>query len=263
MYEDLAGTLSNYLVNKYQPEYNELGLGICNMIISKPLVAKLGEQLFRSSATANWKEKTISTEIHSVNSDGQKVLEHAKCDVRLFDRHASYLEWKRVSYLIERAISSLHQKAESGKAHRMQRGIVYRLFSQIIEYDDNFKGIEEVILDSEQYEATARVKFRVTPGNFFQNPFWIDAIGHLTGFVLYAADSSDPNEQIFVNTGWESGRYLKALLPGVEYRTYVKMQPLEGSIWAGDVYLFDGDQIVAVLGCLKVCFLVHNLFFML
>lgn len=130
--------------------------------------------------------------------------------------------------------------------------MVYKLFSALVDYDVNYKSIEEVILDSEHYEATALVKFQAPPGNFYHNPFWIDSLGHLSGFVMNANDATDSKNQVFVNHGWDSMRCLKEFSSDVTYRTYVRMQPWQNSIWAGDVYIFDGDDIIGVFGGVKV-----------
>ncbi|GCB19650.1 conidial yellow pigment biosynthesis polyketide synthase [Aspergillus awamori] len=251
LYADISQTLAEYLIKKYKPEYDGLGLDVCEVTVPRPLIAKGGQQLFRVSATADWAEKKTTLQIYSVTAEGKKTADHATCTVRFFDCAAAEAEWKRVSYLVKRSIDRLHDIAENGDAHRLGRGMVYKLFAALVDYDDNFKSIREVILDSEQHEATARVKFQAPQGNFHRNPFWIDSFGHLSGFIMNASDATDSKNQVFVNHGWDSMRCLKKFSPDVTYRTYVRMQPWKDSIWAGDVYVFDGDDIVAVYGAVK------------
>ena len=222
-------------------------------MVPKPLIAKGGKQLFRVSATANWADEIAKMRVWSVTLEGKKILDHASCTIKFFDTSAAELEWKRSAYLIKRSIEHLKESTETGQAHRMKRGMVYKLFSALVEYDENYKSIQEVILDSDQHEATALVKFQAPPGNFHRNPFWIDSIGHLSGFIMNASDATDSKNTVYVNHGWESMRCLKKFDPNVTYRTYVRMQPWQNSIYAGDVYLFDGDDIVAVYGGVQVC----------
>ncbi|CAG8363432.1 unnamed protein product [Penicillium nalgiovense] len=251
LYADIAQTLGEYLVQNYKPEWKDRGFDVCNVVVPKPLIAKGGKQLFRVSATANWAEENAKVQVWSVTPEGKKILDHATCDIKFFDPSAYELEWKRSSYLIKRSIEHLQESTISGQAHRMKRGMVYKLFASLVDYDDNYKSIREVILDSEQHEATALVKFEAPPGNFHRNPFWIDSIGHLSGFIMNASDNTDSKNQVFVNHGWDSMRCLKKFDPSVTYRTYVRMQPWKDSIWAGDVYMFEGDDIVAVYGGVK------------
>jgi naphtho-gamma-pyrone polyketide synthase len=240
-------------VEKYKPEWKDRGFNVCDVVVPKPLIAKGGKQLFRVSATANWPEESAQMQVWSVTPEGKKILDHASCTIKFFDTSVAELEWKRSAYLIKRSIEHLKESTETGQAHRMKRGMVYKLFSALVEYDENYKSIQEVILDSDQHEATALVKFQAPPGNFHRNPFWIDSIGHLSGFIMNASDATDSKNLVYVNHGWDSMRCLKKFDPNVTYRTYVRMQPWQNSIYAGDVYLFDGDDIVAVYGGVQVC----------
>ncbi|KAJ5512187.1 Acyl transferase/acyl hydrolase/lysophospholipase [Penicillium fimorum] len=251
LYADIAQTLGGFLVQNYKPEWKDRGFDICNVVVPKPLIAKGGKQLFRVSATANWAEESAKVQVWSVTPEGKKILDHATCNIKFFDPIPYQLEWKRSSYLIKRSIEHLQESTISGQAHRLKRGMVYKLWASLVDYDENYKSIREVILDSEQHEATALVKFAAPPGNYHRNPFWIDAIGHLSGFIMNASDNTDSKNQVFVNHGWDSMRCLKKFDPSVTYRTYVRMQPWKDTIWAGDVYMFEGDDIVAVYGGVK------------
>ncbi|KAJ5609421.1 hypothetical protein N7528_009988 [Penicillium herquei] len=251
LYADIAQTLGDFLVEKYRPDFKGRGYDVCDVVVPKPLIAKGGKQLFRVSATANWADEKAQVQVWSVTNEGKKILDHASCTIKFFDTKAAEAEWKRHTYLIKRSIEHLQESTESGDAHRMKRGMIYKLFSSLVDYDENYKSIREVILDSEQHEATALVKFAAPAGNFHRNPFWIDSIGHLSGFIMNASDRVDSKDQVFVNHGWDSMRCLGKFDPNVTYRTYVRMQPWKDSIYAGDVYLFDGDNIVAVYGGVK------------
>ncbi|KAL5338099.1 hypothetical protein BJX70DRAFT_217015 [Aspergillus crustosus] len=251
LYADIAQTLAEFLIGKYKPELKDLGLDVCNVVVSKPLIAKTGKELFRVSATANWTDKCASIQVYSVTPEGKKIMDHAQCEVKFFDCATSGLEWKRSSYLVKRSIELLEQSSLRGGAHRLQKGMIYKLFSSLVDYDQNYQSIREVILDSESHEATALVRFQAPTANFHRNPFWIDSFGHLSGFIMNASDGTDSRNQVFVNHGWDSMRCLKKFSPDVTYRTYVRMQPWQDSIWAGDVYIFEGDDIIALYGGVK------------
>ncbi|KAL4815331.1 conidial yellow pigment biosynthesis polyketide synthase [Aspergillus spinulosporus] len=251
LYADSAQTLAEYLIEKYKPELKGSGLDVCNVTVPKPLIAKTGKEQFRVSATANWVDKRVSVQVYSVTPEGKKLIDHAHCEVSLFDCMAADIEWKRSSYLIKRSIELLENSALKGDAHRLRRGMVYKLFSALVDYDENYQSIREVILDSENHEATALVKFQAPQAKFHRNPYWIDSFGHLSGFIMNASDGTDSKSQVFVNHGWDSMRCLKKFSADVTYRTYVRMQPWRDSIWAGNVYIFEGDDIIAVFGGVK------------
>ncbi|KAL4793422.1 conidial yellow pigment biosynthesis polyketide synthase [Aspergillus venezuelensis] len=250
LYADIAQTLAEYLIDKYKPELKGSGLDVCNVTVSKPLIAKTGKEQFRVSMTANWTNKSAKVQIWSVTPES-KIIDHAQCEVKFFDCAVAESEWKRSSYLIKRSIELLEASAIKGDAHRLRRGMVYKLFAALVDYDENYQNIREVILDSEQHEATALVKLQEPPAKFHRCPFWIDSFGHLSGFIMNASDGTDSKNQVFVNHGWDSMRCLKQFEAGVTYRSYVRMQPWRDSIWAGDVYIFEGDDIVAVFGGVK------------
>jgi naphtho-gamma-pyrone polyketide synthase len=159
------------LIENYNPELRGSGLDVCDMAVPKPLIAKSeGPQLFRATATADWTEKKAIIQIYSVNSDGKKTTDHASCLVKFSDCSVWEEDWKRHSYLIKRSIERLQKSVEEGQSHRMHRGMFYKLFGSIVGYGDDYRSVEEVILDSEEYEATARLKFQAKSGNFHRNP---------------------------------------------------------------------------------------------
>lgn len=255
LYADIAQTLAEYLVDNFKPELKGFGLDVADMLVPKPLIYKnAGPQLLRISAAAEWSTKQVSLQFYSVNSEGKKIADHATCVVKLFDCDAAREEWKRNSYLIRRSIDRLVKNAAEGESHKLGRGMAYKLFGALVDYGDNYKSMREVILDSENYEATARVQFQAEPANFHRNPFWIDSIGHLTGFTMNANDATDSANYVYVNHGWDSMRCLKKFSAKSTYRNYVRMQPWQGTIYSGDVYVFEEDEIIAVYGGVKVSY---------
>ena len=114
--------------------------------------------------------------------------------------------------------------------------------------------MKEVILNSAQFEATAKVQFQTTEReeNHYFSHYWVDSLGHLAGFVMNANDGIDTRRQVFVNHGWDSMRCAIRFSRDKTYRSYVRMQNVGGTMYAGDTYIFDGDIIVAVYQGVKV-----------
>ncbi|KAL4977058.1 hypothetical protein BDW66DRAFT_150376 [Aspergillus desertorum] len=168
---------------------------------------------------------------------GHKVNGAALCPSSLYADIAQTL----AEYLIEKYKPKLKGSGldvcncRKGDAHRLRQGMVYKLFSALVDYGKNYQSIREVILDSEHHEATALVKFQAAQANFHRNPYWIDSFGHLSGFIMNASDATDSKNQVFVNHGWDSMRCLKKFSVDATYRTYI----------------FEGDNIIAVYGGVK------------
>jgi naphtho-gamma-pyrone polyketide synthase len=224
------------------------------MVVSKPLIATGTSQFFRASATADWSSRTIFVSYFSVSPEGKKTDNHAHCTVKLGDQEAWLKEWSRLTYLIKSRIETLQSGVTDGRTHLIKKRMAYKLFSSVVEYDTKYQGMQEVLLDSEHLEASAKVAFQTTEedGKFCFNPFWIDSLGHLAGFVMNGNDFVDSKVQVFVNHGWDSMRCAQDFSPSKQYRTYVRMQNIGGTMHSGDVYIFDEDVVVGVYQGVKV-----------
>ena len=219
------------------------------MVIEKPLIAKgQGTQLFRATITADWNTSSAIVTYYSVTPDGRKTVDHAKCTVEYGDGNTWLEKWKREEYLIKHRIQMLHAAVSEGQIDRIKRGMAYKLFSSLVHYDQMYRGMEEVALDSSELEATARVALKVTEndGKFHTSPCWIDSLGHLSGFIMNANDSVDSSSQVYINHGWDSMRCCTKLSNEKTYQTYVKMQQVNKTMFSGDVYILEDGAIVGV-----------------
>ena len=254
-YADIALTLANYLLLQTHPDSKDMVMDVCNMTVDKPLIAKdIPSQLFRVTAAIDWASRSTALHFFSVSAEGKKTTDHSRCTVQYAEPEAWLSVWKRNAYFVHDRIAQLRKGVEEGGNHRMKRGMAYKLFGSVVNYGDKYQGIEEVVLDSSQLEATARVRFQADEkdGSFYFSPYWIDSLGHLSGFTMNANDAIDSKEQVFINHGWDSMRCSKRFSPLVTYTTYVRMQLLQGNLYAGDVYIMEDNTIVAVYGGVKV-----------
>ncbi|ORY07765.1 hypothetical protein BCR34DRAFT_603760 [Clohesyomyces aquaticus] len=253
LYADIALTLGDYLINNSKSKPSATGMDVAEMVVKNPLIATGQKQLFRSSAVADWSAKEIAVHIYSVNEHGKMTTDHASCKVKLGDVDAWMADWKRNSYLIKSRIDALHAGVDDGATNLIKRGMAYKLFGAIVNYEQQYKGMEEVVMNSDDLETSTRVKFQKDPtgGKYYLAPYWIDSLGQVTGFTMNANDNTDSKTQVFVNHGWDSMRVATNLSAEKTYQTYVKMQNIGGTMHAGDVYIFDAETIVAVYGGVK------------
>jgi iterative type I PKS product template protein len=257
LYADMALTLCDYAYRTARPQAGKPFINVSNMETHKPLVLSLEgkspSQLVQIEAKIDFTKGRGAINYRTVASDG-KLIDQAKCDVTYEDSTAWTTEWERRKFLVQTRIDML--KAGGKGVHQIQRGLAYKLFSALVQYDDKFRGMEEVIMSSEGLEATSKVSFQATSkdGNFFLSPYFIDSVCHITGFIMNANDAVDSKKQVYISHGWESLRFAKNLEQDKQYRSYVKMQhvPVGGKMVAGDVYVFDeADDIIAVAGGVK------------
>ncbi|OAL46128.1 ketoacyl-synt-domain-containing protein [Pyrenochaeta sp. DS3sAY3a] len=258
LYADQAMTVADYLYQQLRPGMTTPGLNVCSMEVTKTLIpqypAPAAGQHLQIEASADLELNQVAIKFRTVTADGSKTLcEHAVGLVKYEDINAWKEDWSRIQYMVQSQIDMLKLKLETGAAHKVLRGMAYKLFKALVTYADNYRGMEEVILDGKQTEATAQVQFQTTAadGDFLCSPYWIDSLAHLSGFIVNASDHLDSENSVYISHGWGSIRIAKQLSADKKYRSYVRMQPAPGNISVGDVYILEGEEIIGMVTGLK------------
>lgn len=224
------------------------GFDVADMKVTNPLISQTSKssQLFRVTASANWENNSVSFSLFSINDEGKKTTDHATFAVHITRTQTWLEEWKRSSYLVYSRVRALHESAENGDAHRLKRRLAYQLFSTIVKYSADYQGMQEVVLDSEEHEATAKVAFQTAENGFTFNPTWVDSLGHIAGFIMNASNATPSKAQVFINHGWERMRCAVKFSQGKQYQVYNRMQLESGTTYVGDTYIFEGVKLVAI-----------------
>ncbi|KAL9596553.1 MAG: hypothetical protein Q9219_005731 [cf. Caloplaca sp. 3 TL-2023] len=254
LYADMALTIAEYLYKQLKPNVDMPAMSVGKMEVGKPLIAnQSGSQLLRIQAEADISAGQVTLQYYSATPEGKRTTDHATCVVSYLDAQAMLSNWKRYHYLIRPRVDALVNGVNHGTAEKIHRNMAYSLFGSFVQYGSSYRGMEEVCLNLEEYEATAKVNFQTTheDGTFTCNPYWIDSIGHISGFVVNVKEALGDKAQVFVSHGWESMCFARPLSKDKVYRSYVKMQSVGGKMMAGDVILFDGDEIVGFVDGLK------------
>ena len=257
VFADIALTLAGYLQRKINKSADYIPMNVRQLEIKKPVIAKgrdtKEEQVLRITATAERPLRLVKIHYNSVCPDGSVGDLHALCDVDYENTKSLIADWSRFDYLFRSRINVLAQGAETGKYQKVSRGQAYQAFSSLVQYDQKYHGMKEVILDSKNFEASSLIEFRATEsdGDFEANPYWIDNITHISGFVLNGSDAVDSKKQVYISHGWESLQMLRPLSARRFYQNHVKMHQGPGQTMVGDVHVFDGDDMVALVGGVK------------
>lgn len=253
----MALTLAAYLHRNVNKSAEYIPMNMRQLEIMKPLIVKGSDakeqQVVRITTTAERPLRLVKVSYNSVSRDGSAGDLHAICLVEYGDSKSWLADWSRLAYLIRSRIDVLAQGADFGKYQKVGRGQAYKAFSSLVQYDEKYHGMKEVILDSKNFEATSLIEFRATEndGNFEVNPYWIDNITHLSGFALNASDAVDSKKQVYISNGWESLQLVRPLSARRSYRNYVKMHRGPRQTMVGDVYVFDEKDMVALAGGVK------------
>lgn len=255
LYADMALTVADYLYRQLKPNTETPALSCDKMMVDKTLIASKDseQQLLRVDGFADIETGQVKVRFYSVTSEGKTKAEHAKCTVSYTDAEEMLKTWSRSKYLVKPRIEALEDGVNNGTAEKVHRNMAYSLFGSFVQYGSSYRGMEEVALNADEYEATAKLAFQTTEedGNFLCNPYWIDSVGHLSGFIINVKEALGDKRNAFVSHGWESLCLVRPLSKDKTYKSYVKMQPAGGKMMAGDVVLFEEDEIIGVFGGLK------------
>lgn len=253
----MALTTAEYLHKEWKPDVDRVDMNVCDMKVEKPLIVHdTKQQPLHVAGTANFSTGEVSFSYYSVNGEGKKTVTHASCGVKYEDAETWLAGWARSQYMVSSQVEGLLDGVQNGNNHQIKRGMAYKLFGGLINYGPKYRGMEEVILNSTELEATSTVAF--VPGangrDFFISPYVIDSLAHLSGFVMLANDSAEPSKEVYVSHGWQNCRFARPFSMEKKYRAYVKMQKSSAKAVVGDVYVFEENSIIAVVEGLEARF---------
>ncbi|KAI0861579.1 polyketide synthase [Xylaria cubensis] len=251
LYADMAMTICEYGYKLLRPDSKDIGVNVRAVEVPKTLIfdTKAKSQILRMLVKVNAADGTAS--ISWTTGEGPRKTEHAYCNLCFGNKQEWLGEFERVSYLIKSRIEALKAAEERGEASKIGRGLAYKLFTALVDYDRRYRGMESVILDSATCEATAKIVFQTSPedGVFHTAPYWIDSVCHISGFIVNGTDAVDSREHVYISHGWGSMRFAERLDSSKTYQSYIRMQNVKGTkMMAGDAYVFDGERLIGICG---------------
>ena len=157
------------------------------------------------------------------------------------------VDWSRSAHLISSRIEFLQEAAETGRASKLSRRMAYRLFANLVDWSEVYKGMHTVFLLRMEAYAEVHLSTKVT-GKWHIPPWDLDSLVDLSGFILNGGNDTDHRNNFFITPGYKSMRFAKPLKPGGRYQSYVKMMPTgTRDLYAGDVYILESGSIVGVM----------------
>lgn len=132
--------------------------------------------------------------------------------------------------------------------------MVYRAIRPLARFHDDYRAIDEIVLNSNTLEASSRLSFGSVKrgGDYHTHPAIIDSLTQSCGFTMNCNDGTDLDTEVFMNHGWGSFQIFEPLDFDKEYTTYTRMVEGQDKLWHGDVVIFNGDEIVAHFGQISV-----------
>jgi asperthecin polyketide synthase len=254
IWTDMALSVGEYLYRKMVPGAKDVHMNVCDLEVLHAQVAskvKGASQPLALETRLDLEEEYVTLAWYNVCAEtGERAPEHfASAGVRFENPDAWTAEWNRTLHLVQGRIETLRRLAADGEANRFSKRLAYKLFKNVVDYSDWYRGMDNVIMLD--YEAVADVTLIPDRrGTWHTPPHWIDSVCHLAGLIMNGSDASDTHDFFYVTPGSDGFRLLKPLEPGAKYTSYVRMFPLRveaESMHAGDVYILQDDVIVGVL----------------
>jgi hypothetical protein len=138
LYGDMAMTVANYMYQVLRPDEPEVGLNVCAMEVHKTFVMEVPPnpdgQHIQMEAHVNLSSLEVKVQFRSVTWDGTFIQDHGHGLVRYEDPTAWREEWAQINYLVRSQITSLEQKFASSQAHKILRGLAYKIFDTLVTY---------------------------------------------------------------------------------------------------------------------------------
>ena len=139
---------------------------------------------------------------------------------------------------------------------RFNRPMIYRAIRPLARFHDDYRAIDEIVLNSNTLEASSKLSFGSVKrgGTYHTHPAIIDSLTQSCGFTMNCNDGTDLDEEVFMNHGWGSFQIFEELDFDKKYTTYTQMAEGADKLWHGDVVVLDGEKVVAYFGKIAVCF---------
>ena len=125
--------------------------------------------------------------------------------------------------------------------------MAYKSSGAVVNYSERFHGMNQVLINSERYEATAQVSLKAngTVGNLFRSPYWVDGPMQLSGFVINANEAVDTNKMVYISHGWESMQ-IACQLSSRKHIRFTSRYNQARALSSGAMYNLAKDEIVWV-----------------
>ncbi|KAL2802404.1 melanin synthase [Aspergillus granulosus] len=251
VYADVALTIADHIHMQPNSGFTLSGYNVTAMEVQNPLIIKEPQdteaRVLRIYARPNRQFQSVA--IKFASADGKAETNHATCLIEFGTSKKWLHRWSHDLYLIQDRISSLQKRADSGSGDvsRLTSRLAYRLFGALVDYAPGYQHMDRVVLDSRLLEATATISLAERGGDdggFMYSPYWIDALLHLSGFIMNGNDSLDYSEAVYISHGWEGLRFAKPL--SGEYQVYVRMLPRDKTVVGGNVWMLRDGEVVGL-----------------
>ena len=233
---------------------------LVNLSMTNPLILREGEEPphVRVEATLDQSTNAVSIRFlsHREENLSAPAKDHGSCTLRLNKSEGPCVkEWSRMKPLVRARLHAL-ENAGRREVHAMDRTLFYKIFSEIVDYSVPYHTVEEATIAADFHDASMILHQTNTSnlGMFTCNPFIIDGLVHVAGFLLNS-DVRKPKNVVHIANHIGALRVLGDLKSNESYRVYatVREQDIKSGTSMCDVYLTDSSERLVAL-CTDICF---------
>lgn len=190
------------------------------------------------------------------DDSGTSPSAFANCLVCPRDQSVFDAETQKLSFSSQLKIAKLMEASEGGLADRIRGKVFYKLFSNLMEYSDIFKGVESVVVSDDFRELTAIIRLpahdaRRLDQRFTLSPYWSDILGQTLGFLL----NGNPNQAdgyVYITTHIEHlDLQARDFSPDVCYQVHAYINHSDESSYRGNAYIIRENIVVGLLEGLR------------
>jgi iron transport multicopper oxidase len=254
---DIALTVADYVRRNFTFNGPVSGIKVVDLQMTKPITMPVElpktPRMIQITSRANTQKRSMTLQVETKSERAQGLEIHASCEME-FENSASWVKkWNKSSYLILERISHLEDGIIRGNSSRISHDMIYNLFSTVVHYDRRYQGMQEVIIDADKLEAVVSLSLNQDHdvGTFFCSPLWLDNLAQIAGFVMNAIGKVNPREFTYISHGIGSYQISEDLRADLSYKAHVRMLPETGTVFAGDVSIFQGQRMIARCGEVK------------
>lgn len=256
VFADIALTVADHFRRHFSFPCPVSGMNVLDLDMKSPVVMPVTRptesKMLRILAEANLESDSVTMRIEALDNSTGASQVHATCKVVFGDSDSWSRAFNKNAYLILERIQDL----ESGRGtltSQISHEMVYKLFSNVVQYDGCYQGMKEVIVDSEKLEAVVSLGLHQANdvGKFYCCPLWLDNLPQIAGFVMNAIGTVNPREFTYISHGIGSYQIAEDIDPAIPYRAHVRMLPEDKTVFVGDVSIFQGNRMIARCGDVK------------
>ncbi|GLI79954.1 type I iterative PKS [Penicillium ochrochloron] len=254
VYVEMAVTSAGLLYREMKNVKAGSAIEVTDIEIFRPLVASFDGPDMKISVQSRM-SPGFDAALVSIGSEqpNESPIDHATCNVHFGDGESWQRDWSRYSDMILERMNQMARSDREQDICRIPGKLVYQIFAWIVDYDEKYHSISDILIDCDRNEACGTIRLPAASeyGQFTCSPYSIDGLVHFAGFLLNHGLGKS-KDTAYISSGWESIRILQGRLTAKSYGIYSRLkESKKKGLWVGDVYLLDGEEIVATCFGLK------------